>query len=214
VAASSGQVKVVCALCEREGKPAYLGEREPHDNPATTHGICPRHTEQALEALPSNSFPDAEMLIIVRPNDTDLYEYLSRRLASVPGVRVILERRQPHPSVDEHERNDRRIRQGTVSSLGYTVVRFKREPPPVSGPESLRLLIRQKIQDGRLPHGRLPLAIVGRPGDGSRCRACDQIITESMLMVVVRLTEGQSSHAERVLTLHGDCFQFWSQAGA
>jgi len=25
---------------EREGKAAYLGEREPYDNPATTHGIC------------------------------------------------------------------------------------------------------------------------------------------------------------------------------
>ncbi len=207
-------MKVVCALCEREGKPAYLGECEPYDNPAPTHGICSRHQEQALEALPSNSFPDAEMLIIVRPNDTDLYEYLLRRLASVPGVRVIRERRQPDRPVDERERNDRRIRQGTTSSLGYTVVRFKRKPPPVSGQESLHLLIRQKIQDGRLPHSRLPSAIAGRPGDGSRCGACDQIITESMLMMLVRLTEGQSSHTEKVLTLHGDCFQLWSQAGA
>jgi hypothetical protein len=33
-------MKVVCALCEREGKAAYLGERAPYDNPATTHGIC------------------------------------------------------------------------------------------------------------------------------------------------------------------------------
>jgi hypothetical protein len=84
-------MKVVCALCEREGKPAYLGEREPYDNPATTHGICPRHKEQALEALPSQSFPDAEMLIVVRPNDIDLYEYLLRRFAGhrrLPGARA------------------------------------------------------------------------------------------------------------------------------
>jgi len=123
-------MKVVCASCEREGKPSYLGEREPYDNPATTHGICPRHKEQALEALPSQSFPDAEMLIIVRPNDTDLYGYLLRRFAGVRGVRVILERRQPDHPVDERERQERRIRQGSVSALGYTVVRFKRKAPP------------------------------------------------------------------------------------
>jgi len=112
-------MKVVCAECEREGKPSYLGEREPYDNPATTHGICSSHQQQALEAQPSSSFPDAEMLIVVRPNDTELYEYLSQRFAGVSGVRVILDRR----------RADRRIRQGRVSTLGYTVVRFKRKPP-------------------------------------------------------------------------------------
>ena len=96
------RMKVVCAECEREGKPSYLGEREPYDNPATTHGICSSHQQQALEAQPSSSFPDAEMLIVVRPNDTELYEYLSQRFAGVSGVRVILDRR----------RADRRIRQG------------------------------------------------------------------------------------------------------
>ncbi len=69
------------------------------------------------------------MLIIVRRTDTDLYEYLLRRFAGVPGMRVILERRQPDRPVDERERKDRRIRQGTVSALGYTVVRFKRKSP-------------------------------------------------------------------------------------
>ena len=123
-------MKVICALCEREGKPAYLGECEPYDNPATTHDLCQRHKEQALEALPSQSFPDAEMLIVVRPNDIDLYEYLLRRFAGVRGVSVILERRQSDRPVDEREHNERRIRQGTFSTLGYTVVRFKRKPRP------------------------------------------------------------------------------------
>ena len=122
-------MRVVCASCEREGKPSYLGEREPYDNLATTHGICPRHKEQALEALPSQSFPDAEMLIVVRRTDTDLHEYLLQRFAGVPGVKVILERRQPDRPVDERERKERRIRQGTASTLGYIVVRFKRRPP-------------------------------------------------------------------------------------
>jgi hypothetical protein len=130
-------MKVVCAACEREGKPGYLGECEPYDNPATTHGICSRHKAQALEALPSQSFPDAEMLLVVRPNDTDLYEYLVRRFAGVPGVRVILERRRADRPVGERVRNERRIRPNTVSALGYTVVRFKRKPPPGGGPERI-----------------------------------------------------------------------------
>jgi hypothetical protein len=212
------RMKVVCAWCEREGQPAYLGECEPYDNPATTHGLCQRHQKQALEALPSQSFPDAEMLIVVRPNDTDLYEYLVRRFAGVPGVRVILDRRQSDRPVDEREHNDRRIRQGTVSSLGYTVVRFKRPRPPAAAgtmsQESLRLLIRQKIRDGLLPRGGLPAAIAGRPGDGSRCRACDQIITASALMMLVPLTERPSPHAEETVALHGDCFLIWTESGA
>jgi hypothetical protein len=119
-------MKVVRAACQREGKSSYLGEREPYDNPATTHGICSRHQEQALEALPSQSFPDAEMLIVVRPNDTELYHYLLRRFAGVRGVTVILERRRTKEPV----RNERRIRQGTDSLLGYTVVRFKLKSAP------------------------------------------------------------------------------------
>src|SRR5207249_10354711 len=112
-------MKVVCAWCEREGKPSYLGEWEPYDNPATTHGICSRHKEQALEALPSQSFPDAEMLIVVRPNDTDLYEYLLRRFAGVPGVRVILERRKSDRPVDERERKERLTWLGAPEDLVY-----------------------------------------------------------------------------------------------
>ena len=122
-------MKVICAWCEQEGKPSYLGEREPYDNRATTHGICSRHKEEALQALSALSFPDVEMLIVVRRNDIDLYEYLLRRFAGVPGVRVILERRKSDRPVDERERKERRIRQGMVSALSYTVVRFKRKPP-------------------------------------------------------------------------------------
>ena len=121
-------MKVVCASCQREGKAGYLGECEPFDNPATTHGLCSRHQEEALEALPSKSFPDAELLIVVRPNDTDLYHYLLQNFAGVRGVKVILERRRSKERVSA----ERRIRQGSVSALGFTLVRFKRKPSPRS----------------------------------------------------------------------------------
>ena len=133
------KMQAICAWCRHEGQPGYLGEREPFDNPAPTHGVCLRHREQFLESLPSTSFPDAEMLIVVRPNDTALYAYLQRRLAGVRGVKVILERRQgdrrraKRPVGDERRHQERRIRQGKIFALGYTLVRVKRNPPPGRG---------------------------------------------------------------------------------
>jgi len=35
------RLKVACAWCERDGAPAFMGEREPLDNPTITHGFCP-----------------------------------------------------------------------------------------------------------------------------------------------------------------------------
>jgi hypothetical protein len=105
-----------------------MGEPEPYDNPATTQGICSRHQEQVLGAS-SQSFPDAEMLVVVRPADTDLYEYLLPRFAGVPRLIVILDRRRPdRPEEHKRGREERRIQTGTVSALGYTVVRFKTKP--------------------------------------------------------------------------------------
>jgi hypothetical protein len=69
-------MKVVCAWCVREGKPGDLGEREPLEDPGVTHSICAGHRDQLLEDLPSRSFPDVAVLIVVRPNDTALFEHL------------------------------------------------------------------------------------------------------------------------------------------
>ena len=47
-------MKVVCVYCEAEGSPALIGESEPLDNPAVTHGVCARHRQrlrQEIEAL-------------------------------------------------------------------------------------------------------------------------------------------------------------------
>ena len=128
-------MKVICAWCHAEDGSGYLVEQEPFDDPSLTHGVCFRHREQFLESLPSTSFPDAEMLIVVRPNDTALYKYLQRRLAGVKGVQVILERRQadrrrePRRVGNEHRHQERRIRQGKIFALGYTLFRFKRKLP-------------------------------------------------------------------------------------
>jgi hypothetical protein len=129
-------MKALCAWCRSEGQPDYLGEREPFDNPASTHCICPAHRERLLELLPSRSFPDVEMLVIVRPNDTELFEDLQRKFAGARGVLVIMdrrvaERRQAEAPVGDDRRRvkTRRIRRGETSPQGYTVVRFTPTPP-------------------------------------------------------------------------------------
>ena len=125
-------MKVTCAWCQREGQPASLGERAPLDDPAETHGICRRHTLDLLDRLPSRSFPGVRLLLVVSSRESGLYEHLQRELAGVSGVKVMLERRrgerrlEPQSVPDEHRRIERRLRQGEVSALGYTVIRFGR----------------------------------------------------------------------------------------
>jgi hypothetical protein len=131
-------MKVVCAWCLREGKPGDLGEREPLEDLAVTHSICAGHTDQLLEALPSRSFPDVALLIVVRRNETALYEHLEWSFTAVPGVKVIADRRTADrrsaqdPVRDDRRRvSTRRIRQGRISPVGgYTVVRFTPQVSP------------------------------------------------------------------------------------
>lgn len=42
-------MRVLCAWCVKEGKPALIGEREPREDLTETHGICPEH-RAAVEA--------------------------------------------------------------------------------------------------------------------------------------------------------------------
>ncbi|PYN80576.1 MAG: hypothetical protein DMD96_13750 [Candidatus Rokuibacteriota bacterium] len=127
------RMKVTCAWCQDEGEPAILGERAPLDDPAETHGICRRHTLGLLNRLPSRSFPGVRLLLVVSANELPLYEHLQRELAGVTGVKVMLERRQAERRLEqqsvpeEHRRLDRRVRQGEVSALGYTVIRFGKD---------------------------------------------------------------------------------------
>jgi len=124
-------MKIMCASCRVEGRPGGLGEKAPFDDPTETHGYCPRHAALLLASLPSLSFPDVELLIVVRRPDVALFEYLQRRLDGVRGVKVILERRLRDRRHDlrqqapDRRRLRRRLRLGQASSLGYTVVRFR-----------------------------------------------------------------------------------------
>jgi len=125
-------MKIICASCRIEGRSGDMGEKAPFDDPTETHGYCARHTAELLATLPSNAFPDVELLMVVRRRDQALYDYLQSRLAGVRGVKVILERRAgdrrraAHVPSRDRRRLERRLRAGQASSLGYTIVRFRR----------------------------------------------------------------------------------------
>jgi hypothetical protein len=43
-------VKVICAWCLEEGKPALVREKEPLDDPEESHGVCLEHKALLNEA--------------------------------------------------------------------------------------------------------------------------------------------------------------------
>ena len=135
-------MRVLCAWCCREGLSGYLGEREPLENPEPTHGVCQPHMTQLLESLPSQSYPDAKMVIVVQRGKAELYEYLKLRFATRPSVKVILDRRVserragPSPEARAARRSKRRrIRQLEMSPLGdFGVLCFTPKVAPAPAP--------------------------------------------------------------------------------
>jgi hypothetical protein len=118
--------------------PGYLGEREPLDNPESTHGVCAQHKARLLESLPSRSFPEVELLIVVHRRDTLLYETLTALFAGISRVKVIVDRRVSDEFGPERAR---RIRNGKTSPLGgWTIVRFTPKSRRSSGPLAPRPL--------------------------------------------------------------------------
>lgn len=119
-----------CSWCRAEGTPAYLGEREPLENETDTYGVCARHMVQVLTAPRPRPAVSVQLLIVVALKDRSLYDYLSRGLAAVDGVHVLLERRQSErrgaarPVARERRQGERRQPRGVVQSMGCTFVRF------------------------------------------------------------------------------------------
>ena len=70
--------------------------------------------------------------------------------------------------------------------------------------EPLRIHIRRKLQDGRLPHDGMR-RVWSSPSAGETCDACDAVLMkDQMLMEGAALDLGR-----RHLQLHVRCFQVW-----
>ena len=71
---------------------------------------------------------------------------------------------------------------------------------------ALRLLIRQKLADGRLPRSGVA-KVWGGPGDGQQCQGCDEVIAQSdFVMEGPVLCGGRSA---RDVQFHVLCFHVW-----
>jgi hypothetical protein len=68
---------------------------------------------------------------------------------------------------------------------------------------ALRLLIREKLQDGHLPHERLS-RVQSSPADGEKCDACEKRITTAQLVVT-----GVTLRGSGAIQLHVQCLQLW-----
>jgi len=52
-------MRLICAWCEREGRPAALAEVEPVENLAETHGLCEDHRDEWMRSLGLGEPPPA-----------------------------------------------------------------------------------------------------------------------------------------------------------
>lgn len=106
-----------------------MGEREPLDDGRETHGICRDHSERLMAELGPASLAGVEVLVVVEPHETAVFDCLRDALAGVRGVRVILERRAGNGHAgwpaERERRSDRRRDPWSGGTLGYTMVRLK-----------------------------------------------------------------------------------------
>ena len=78
---------------------------------------------------------------------------------------------------------------------------------PTIEAQAIRLLIREKLKDGRLPYDSMP-RFWGGPGNLEQCDACDTPIKKDQLVL-----EGIASTIsdKKPLQFHVVCFQLWDR---
>jgi hypothetical protein len=72
--------------------------------------------------------------------------------------------------------------------------------------QALLLLIRDKLQDGRLPHDSIT-RVWSSPSDGETCDACETRIAKDQSVTEVTLAGG--SRAGAAIPFHVVCFHVW-----
>lgn len=95
-------MKVICASCEAEGKPALIGERAPLNASTEVYGLCWTHKLQLLlrkrtapEFARDNQREDPlRFLVVVAGHEQDLFLRVSEQFLDDPRVRVLLDRRR------------------------------------------------------------------------------------------------------------------------
>jgi len=73
-------MKILCAWCLKEGKPALMAEREPLDDPTETHGICPEHRLQVEDELELLRRTSGERLDALRKHNDEQLDTLRKKV--------------------------------------------------------------------------------------------------------------------------------------
>ena len=82
--------------------------------------------------------------------------------------------------------------------------------------DSLRILIRAKLEEGLLPYNSIP-RVWGAPGRGETCDGCDLLVPPNeMVMEGISLADDgrklfDAYDRRRPLQLHVTCFYLWDQ---
>ena len=176
-----------CARCRQTYREIDLVTDYLHGR---TH-LCPSCRADLTESIHAHLYSCAMLPEEVRRRAREARE-AARRLV-----------KQSHQLAD---RSDVLMREAEVT---MATSRKKWRQSATKDPDALRLLVRLKLADGRLPHEGIPPTIPGGPGDESTCGACDQIVTEGDLMLKVTTTA--SARHDAPMVLHADCFQLWNQ---
>ena len=71
---------------------------------------------------------------------------------------------------------------------------------------AIRLLIRQKLQDGRLPYDGIP-RFWGGPSEAEQCDACDRLITDDTVIEGI----GSACSGRKSIQMHVECFAHWHE---
>lgn len=77
----SEPVKVLCAWCVRDGRPAFLREKWPFEDPSETHGLCGDHFTSLSASVNQVVTPKVWFLSRVH----DVYWALFRRVQRMRG---------------------------------------------------------------------------------------------------------------------------------
>jgi hypothetical protein len=71
---------------------------------------------------------------------------------------------------------------------------------------TVRLLIREKLDDGRLPHDNIP-RMLGGTGNGETCDGCGETVTNMQMLMEGLSTD--SGAKDSCVHFHITCFHLW-----
>ncbi len=91
-------MRLICAWCEKEGRPSYLADVEPREDPRETHGICPDHRREVEKRV-----------IALRAEAARQKAEAERREAEAERQRIEAERQRIE--AERHEREVEQLRE-------------------------------------------------------------------------------------------------------